>query len=157
MRDVTLCFLVRGNKICLAMKKRGFGVGKWNGVGGKVQDGETIEEAAVRELREEIGVTTLVEDLENVGNIKFFFNEKPDWNQRMYIYFVHRWTGNPQESDEMAPKWYKLDEIPYDAMWVDDPHWLPNVLRGEKIEGEFYFNQDGAELDKFNVKGLVAK
>ena len=89
MRDVTLCFLLRDDEICLAMKKRGFGVGKWNGIGGKVQDGETIEEAAVRELYEEVGVRADIADLKNVGNIKFYFNERPDWNQRMHVYFVN--------------------------------------------------------------------
>ncbi|RLC36498.1 hypothetical protein DRH29_04445 [candidate division Kazan bacterium] len=157
MRDVTLCFLLRDDEICLAMKKRGFGVGKWNGIGGKVQDGETIEEVAVRELYEEVGVRADIADLKNVGNIKFYFNEKPDWNQRMHVYFVNRWQGELKESEEMVPKWYKKDQIPYEAMWVDDPHWLPEVLRGRKIKGKFYFNKEGAELDKFTVKELVSK
>ncbi|MEK7504190.1 MAG: hypothetical protein AAB550_01680 [Patescibacteria group bacterium] len=38
MKQATLCFLVKDNQILLAMKKRGFGVGKWNGVGGKVNE-----------------------------------------------------------------------------------------------------------------------
>ena len=63
MRPVTLCFLVKDNKVLLAIKKRslsGFNVaiGKWNGVGGKVDSGETIKAAAVREISEEIGVKT---------------------------------------------------------------------------------------------------
>ena len=60
MKQATLCFLVRENKgkiyeVCLAMKKRGFGMGRWNGVGGKVEN-ESIEEAAAREAKEEINV-----------------------------------------------------------------------------------------------------
>jgi len=149
--------LLRNDEICLAMKKRGFGIGKWNGIGGKVKDGETIKEAAIRELYEEIGVDANIVDLENVGNIKFYFNEKPDWNQQMHVYFINKWQGEPIESEEMAPKWYKKDQIPYEAMWVDDPYWLPKVLSGKKIEAEFYFNKDGAELDKFTVNELVSK
>ena len=45
MIEATLCFLLRKDEILLAKKKYGFGVGKWNGVGGKVEKGETIEEA----------------------------------------------------------------------------------------------------------------
>ena len=147
--------MLRGDEICLAMKKRGFGIGKWNGIGGKVKNGETIKEAAIRELYEEIGVNANIVDLDNVGNIKFYFNEKPDWNQQMHVYFINKWQGEPIESEEMAPKWYKKDQIPYEVMWVDDPYWLPKVLSGKKIEAEFYFNKDGAELDKFTVKELV--
>ncbi len=156
MRKVTLCFLVKEDHICLAMKKRGFGVNKWNGIGGKVEEGESIEEAVVRELEEEINVKANIADLDNVGNIKFYFNDKPDWNQHMYIYFIRNWQGEPQESDEMAPKWYKKDEIPYGKMWVDDPYWLPKVLKGEKIEAEFYFDDEGAEIDKCTIKELVS-
>jgi 8-oxo-dGTP diphosphatase/2-hydroxy-dATP diphosphatase len=57
-KDYTLVFCRRINEngdkeILLGMKKRGFGVGRWNGFGGKVENGESIEEAALRELNEE--------------------------------------------------------------------------------------------------------
>lgn len=44
----TLTFVVDAGKILLGMKKRGFGAGRWNGFGGKVDPGESIEEAAKR-------------------------------------------------------------------------------------------------------------
>ena len=62
MRQATLCFLVReikGDKeLLLAMKKKRFGVGKWNGVGGKLDLGKDkdIFDAAIREMEEEINV-----------------------------------------------------------------------------------------------------
>lgn len=45
---LTLVLVVQPGRVLLGLKKRGFGVGKWNGFGGKVQPGETIEDAAVR-------------------------------------------------------------------------------------------------------------
>jgi 8-oxo-dGTP pyrophosphatase MutT (NUDIX family) len=48
-KQMTLGYLVRGDEVLMAMKKRGFGVGKWNGTGGKLQPGETVEEAMIRE------------------------------------------------------------------------------------------------------------
>ena len=45
---LTLLFVMQPNQVLLGMKKRGFGAGRWNGFGGKVQDGETIEDAAKR-------------------------------------------------------------------------------------------------------------
>ena len=83
MKLSTICLLIKDDEILLAMKKRGFGAGRWNGVGGKVEPGESIEEGAIREMEEEIGVTASIENLERVGEIKFYFKDKPDWNQHV--------------------------------------------------------------------------
>jgi 8-oxo-dGTP pyrophosphatase MutT (NUDIX family) len=146
MRKVTLCFLVKKNYICLAMKKRGFGVGKYNGVGGKVEDGESVKEAAVRELAEEIGVQTKVENLKEVGDLKFSFKGKPEWSQHMHIFFINKWHGEPQETEEMRPVWYKFNSIPFDQMWIDDKYWLPLVLAGKHITGKFSFDETGSKI-----------
>lgn len=69
----TLAFLRREGAICLAMKKRGFGEGNWNGYGGKVEEGESIEEAVVREIQEESGIEVAVDVLEKVAINEFFF------------------------------------------------------------------------------------
>lgn len=154
MRKVTLCFLVDDNQICLAMKKRGFGVGKWNGIGGKVGRGETIKQTVIRELKEEIGVDTEHHHLEKVGNIKFYFDKNTNFNQHMHIFFIKKWKGEPIETEEMAPRWYDKNKLPYKNMWIDDPYWLPKVIEGKKIEGEFHFVKEGSEIDTFELKEL---
>ncbi|HEU5121620.1 MAG TPA: NUDIX domain-containing protein, partial [Candidatus Saccharimonadales bacterium] len=55
----TLLFLKKDNRILLAMKKRGFGAGRYNGIGGKIEAGESVEAALIRECQEEIEVTPL--------------------------------------------------------------------------------------------------
>lgn len=154
MRNVTLCFLIDGDSVCLAMKKRGFGQGKWNGVGGKVEEGESIKQAALRELREEIGVETDEEHMKNMGNIRFSFNGKPDFSQHMHVFFIRKWRGEPKESDEMEPKWYKKDSLPYDDMWIGDKYWLPKALGDQRIEGEFHFNAYGNKILKFDLRDV---
>jgi 8-oxo-dGTP pyrophosphatase MutT (NUDIX family) len=85
----------------VGLKKRGFGQGKWNGFGGKVEAGETIEAAAARELKEE----SLVElgdghALEKRGILNFFFAGEPKVMQVcvethvQYAYILHNTHRN---------------------------------------------------------------
>jgi ADP-ribose pyrophosphatase YjhB (NUDIX family) len=144
MKVMTLAFLVRENEICLAMKKRGFGEGNWNGYGGKVDECETIETAAVREIVEESGVKVNERDLEKVALVDFIFEDGK--HLLVHTYFTKVWEGEPVETDEMKPRWYSFDAIPYDLMWADDIHWLPRALKGEKLRGTVYFNADGETI-----------
>ena len=95
LRNVTLVFLVRRTRagaieeICLALKKRSFGVGKMSGVGGKVEVDETIEEAAIRESKEEIGVD--IKQLSKVAILDFYFSHNPSWNQKARVYLCEDW------------------------------------------------------------------
>lgn len=152
MRQSTLCLLVRDDEILLAMKKRGFGAGKWNGYGGKPLDGENIEQTALREMQEEIGVTVESADLTKVACLEFYFKTKKEWDQEVNIFVAKKWTGKPVETEEMKPQWFKFKEIPYDQMWPDDKYWLPKVLAGQKLEGEFYFNDDNTGFEKFDLR-----
>ena len=80
---LTLCIIHKDFKILLGMKKRGFGVGKWNGVGGKVKEGENITDAAIRETKEEIRVLAL--NPEKAGVLHFKFPYKPSSTGRVYV------------------------------------------------------------------------
>jgi len=152
LRDATLVFLIKksNNKItdiCLAMKKRGFGVNRFNGAGGKVEvNKETVEEAAIRETREEIGVT--VDKLNKVAELSFYFPHNPAWDQMVHVYFVEKWEGEPTESEEMRPKWFSAESLPYSDMWPDDIFWLPWVLEGNLVKATFKFGEKDIILEK---------
>lgn len=142
---MTLCMVHEHPRILLAMKKRGFGQGRWNGFGGKVQDGETIEECARREMREECSLEA--GRLEKYALIDFDFVEG-DEIVEVHIFRVHDFTGEPQESEEMRPKWFSVDEIPYQEMWSSDLIWLPLLLEGKKVQGTVFFDKNDQVLDK---------
>jgi len=157
MRDSTLCFLVRGGasrQILLGYKKVRFGAHKYNGFGGKVHDGEDIAVAAARELYEEAGVRVDPQDLERVARLTFSFPARPDWNQIVHVYLARRWEGTPIESEEMRPTWFDVRALPFDRMWQDDPHWLPHVLNGERLEARFTFDDDNETLIDYEVTTL---
>jgi 8-oxo-dGTP diphosphatase/2-hydroxy-dATP diphosphatase len=154
LKQATLVFLIKKSgfetkEICLAMKKRGFGANRWNGVGGKVKVGETIEQSAIREAEEEISVK--IKDFYKVAELTFYFSENPDWNQTVYVYLAKSWEGEPIESEEMCPQWYQVDKIPYDDMWPDDIFWLPKVIQGSKLKANFTLGVDDIILNQ-NIK-----
>jgi mutator protein MutT len=130
------------------MKKRGFGAGRWNGAGGKVEKGETIEAAARRETKEEIGVEP--HELVKAGELMFNFSHNPSWDMLVHAYLCELWEGTPHESEEMHPKWFARTEIPFDTMWPDDEFWLPQVLEGKKVKAQFTF----AENDTIEAQGV---
>ncbi len=151
LKDTTLLFLVRRDEagvvleICLAMKKRGFGIGKYNGVGGKVEPGESIENAARREAEEEIGV--LVGELRQMAELEFRYAPRPDWDQLVHVFFAEDWEGEPTESEEVKPGWYATPGIPFSSMWPDDAIWLPEALAGNRIRGKFSFGEGETILE----------
>jgi len=139
--QTTLLFLIRHNQVLLAMKKRGFGVGRWNGTGGKINPDETAESAAIREAEEEIGVTP--QSLEKMAELTFVFPatpDKPAWEQFCHVYVTEKWQGNPVETEEMAPDWFPIANLPFPKMWSDDYLWLPHVLNKQKLTAKFTFD-----------------
>lgn len=142
MRQTTLCLLLKENKILFAMKKRGFGVGRWNGAGGKFdpeRGDKHILDAAVRETEEEIGVK--IKNPEKVAVFHFRFDKNKKCDQDVHLFLAKEWDGEPKESEEMKPRWFKFRDIPYKDMWPDDTHWMPHILQGKKMEADFLFGE----------------
>lgn len=134
--ETTLVFLRRENEILLAMKKQGHGVGFWNGVGGKLDSGETVEQALVRECQEEIGVTPTSYEPIAINAYYQLYHGAPTENI-CHAYTCTIWEGEPRESEEMAPQWFQLADLPLEHMWPDDTLWLRSALSGERLRCTF--------------------
>jgi len=147
----TLCFLVNGkDEVLIGKKKRGFGAGNYLGIGGKLEQGEEIERAAIREMQEEATITP--KNLQKMAVVTFLFPGKPHkWNQEVHVFRTSSWQGEPRETEEIIPVWFKIAEVPYTLMWDDNQYWLPQVLAGKKLRGIFLFN------DKLKVEDSEMK
>ena len=134
---VALCFLLRdtheGAEVLLGVKKTGFGSGKVVGPGGHVEAGESDAEAACREIHEEAGITVRPEDLTDAGIVQFVFPARREWDMSARMFTARRWKGEPCESDEIAPAWFRTAALPVERMWQDADHWLPVVLEGGTV------------------------
>ena len=156
MKHTTLCFLIdrKENKILLGLKKRSLGKGKINGYGGKVEENETIEEAAIRETVEEIKVKISKENITKVGELSFFFPHSKEWFSKLltHVFVATDWDGIPEETSEMKPEWFRIEDIPFEKMWQDDKHWLPLVLDKKKIIASFTFEKDSESIKEHFVR-----
>jgi len=145
----TNCFLVRTDRshiptyVCLALKKRGFGAGMWNGAGGKPEGNETVEAAAIREVQEELSVK--VNSLEKRGEINFVL-VKESKLVLMHTFLATDWIGKPVETEEMKPQWFAIDKVPYSKMWASDKEWLRVILSDKKIKAKYTYLKEGGEL-----------
>lgn len=145
----TLVFLVRGDEVLLPVKAKKIGAGCRNGYGGGIEAGESIEEAALRELHEESRVRGDPAALKKVAVIDFH-NTKSDGGEftcRGHVYLLSAWEGEPCETDEMLdPQWYSRAALPLAELMPADPHWLPRVLAGEHIYGQAWYGPRQQEL-----------
>jgi 8-oxo-dGTP diphosphatase/2-hydroxy-dATP diphosphatase len=141
---LTLCFVCKAPEILLGMKKRGFGAGRWNGFGGKLNDGESIEDAARREIKEEVGLE--VGELFEQGILDFELPDEPNILE-VHVFKVLEFVGEPVETEEMKPQWFNVRAIPFKDMWKDDIYWLPIFLKGKKFKGRFVFDTDHNVLE----------
>jgi 8-oxo-dGTP diphosphatase len=142
----TLVFVFRGNEVLLIDKKTGLGKGKVNAPRGKVHDGESPEEAAIRECQEELLIS--VSNLEYCGEHRFQFVD--GYSIHVWVYRTRDFEGTPTETREAAPRWTRLDRIPYDEMWEDDRYWLPMMVRGERFQTRWIF--DGERMVDYAIE-----
>ncbi len=136
----TLLFLQQDGRVLLIRKKRGLGAGKINGPGGRIEPGETAMQCVIREVEEELGIVTL--DPVEKGVLHFQFVD--GLALHCVVFTATRFTGDPIETDEAIPLWMSPESLPFDEMWEDDRHWLPQVLAGQHFQAWFEF--DGEQM-----------
>jgi 8-oxo-dGTP pyrophosphatase MutT (NUDIX family) len=137
------------DEILLGMKKRGFGVDKYNGYGGKLEvTDKDMEACAIRELEEESGIRA--RSVNRVGYLHFNMYDKI-MKVAVYTCYEHQYDGEAVETDEMKPQWFKANSLQLETMWPDDPYWLPLIIQGKRFIGRFDYDEDDETILDYNV------
>jgi 8-oxo-dGTP diphosphatase len=154
MTDVNLCIIENNGKILLKLATRGVGKGKWNFPGGKADNGETPEQAAIRETFEETGLK--IDKLEKVAYLKFY-----DWGELAfdcYVYKAGSFSGKLHETEEGPLKWFDKKNLPFDLMWEADVKWVPLITAGNRIdEAEFWYGKGLKNLKEYKIRLATSK
>lgn len=146
-----LCYIINEKgEVLLQKKALGWGKGNWNGPGGKVDPGESMEESVKREILEETNVK--IKSLEERGFLEFIFSkERSKNNQRVYLFISRDYEGEPKNMGEGELKWFSKDKIPLKEMWDDDKYWLLPMLLGRTVKMRFYFDDNNKVIKCDNL------
>ncbi|MDN4612097.1 8-oxo-dGTP diphosphatase [Arthrobacter burdickii] len=145
-RCVVLCFLFRSRggarEVLLGLKRTGFGTGRVVALGGKIDGRESAVGAAVREVAEESGIELARDELRDAGRISWSFPAQPAWNMAAFLFTADAGVTPPVASEEIEPRWYAVDDIPWSGMWQDAPYWIPALLDGRQIDARIVMDPD---------------
>lgn len=145
--EATLCHIIDGDKLLLKMAVRGVSKGKWNAAGGKVEDGESPLDNAIRETYEETGLT--VSNLFYHGLLKFYLNGKMDLSFAVHLFSTTSFKGQLRSTEEGEVRWFKFKDVPFDLLWADDLVWWELMLDGRRFDGSFYFDEQNKTLTQY--------
>jgi len=146
MKLATLCYLKRAGKTLMVhrIKKAGdMHAGKWNGLGGKLEPGETPEECARREIREESGLTVTKPVFKGLLTFPAFANDE-DWYA--FVFVAHEFEGELIDSPEGDLRWIDDAELFNLSLWEGDKVFLPWLEQTGFFSGKFVY-RDGKLID----------
>ena len=131
MDYTVLCYLKKDNQYLFMLRnkeKNDLNEGKWIGVGGHIEPGETKEEALIREIKEETGFT--IKSFSYRGEILFINN---DYQEIMYVFTSDDFIGEMIECDEGELSWIDKDKILDLNLWEGDRYFLKPLLNSDKM------------------------
>lgn len=149
MKLATLCYLKNGGKTLMIhriKKENDMHQGKWNGLGGKLDPGETPEECVIREVREESGLAIVDPLLKGFLTFPGFANDE-DWYA--FVFLARKFKGHLIDSKEGVLRWINDEELLSLDLWEGDLIFLPWLERPGFFSGKFVY-QDG-QLKDYSV------
>lgn len=149
---MTLCHVIDGDNVLLKMATRGVSEGRWNAPGGKIDEGETPENCAIREVLEETGLR--IRDLKSHGVINFHMDGKNDIVFIVHLFSTKNFSGSLNSTEEGEVRWFRRKDIPLERMWDDDNYWLDFMFQGRRFNADFYFDKENKKVIKYGIEFL---
>jgi 8-oxo-dGTP diphosphatase len=118
------------------------------GLGGKAWPGESEAGCAVQEA----GIAVDPDSLAWRAEISFVYPARPGLDAVVTVFIGWDWSGEPQESEEMAPQWFDAASLPLDQMLDDEAYWLPRVMAGEAIAGVITYDGAGTRVARAELR-----
>ncbi len=150
--EQTLCHIINGDKLLLKKAVRGVSKGKWNAPGGKVDDGETPEECAIREVFEETGLK--ITNLFNHGVMNFYLGGSSEITFAVHLFTTKDFDGEVKSTEEGEVRWFGFGDIPLSEMWDDDNYWLGLMLKNKRFNADFYYDKESKRVVRYSVSLL---
>lgn len=140
--EATLVLMRRGPYVLLGTKKKArMGTGKLNAPGGRLEPGEAPLRCAVREVEEEVGITLDPDQLQLIAVLMGYAAGELD--QKVYVYFVRDFHGEPRETDSMIPEFVPIDGIPFGRMHGGDVFWFSEAVQGKMLRLWVWYESPG--------------
>ncbi len=149
MKLATLCYVRAGGKTLMlhrVKKPNDMHAGKWNGLGGKLEAGETPEECVIREVYEESGLNIQRPELKGVLTFPAF-NDDEDWYA--FVYVAKQFSGTMIESPEGVLAWIDDHRLPELNLWAGDLIFLRWLEGKDFFSAKFVYQQ--GELTNYDV------
>ncbi len=139
MKLATLCYIQHNNKTLMLYrnkKENDYHEGKWNGLGGKLEQGETPEECAIREVYEESGL--IIKNPQMKGIITFpMFDGKDDWY--VFLFLFNGFEGKLIDSPEGTLKWIETEKLTDLNLWEGDKIFVPWLFQNKFFSAKFNY------------------
>jgi 8-oxo-dGTP diphosphatase len=139
MKLATLCYVRRAGKTLMlhrVKKANDMHQGRWNGLGGKLEPGETPEECVVREIREESGLVARNPILKGFLTFPGFANDE-DWYA--FVFIVNDFSGELIDSPEGDLQWIDDRDLSGLFLWEGDFIFLPWLDRPGFFSAKFVY------------------
>ncbi|WP_431494366.1 8-oxo-dGTP diphosphatase [Glutamicibacter sp.] len=138
--------------VLLGRKRRGFGKGNIVLPGGKIEQGESATQAAIREFSEETGLVLAPEELEPAAQVNFRFPAQPAAGMECATFIARKASGQLHITEELEPRWADPAALPLDQMWQDSPLWLPQLVAGGKFTVEIVLAEDNESVQSISFE-----